>query len=366
MVLAISVLALLSGGIAIGSLVLPLPAPSSVSGKQAAASAPTSEQSITDDSPVNLQLVTQPRSPVLSAMGGTVTANACHPGGTVSSGTSEVRVDDTPVIYLATSEPLWRPLPAGSTGADVSALQAELNRLGYSAPTTGRLDYRTLRAAENLAISAGDPAAKSWHSVPNGEFAWIPAPTVTIQRCSVHVGEAVSPGSTMATLPDSLVSAGVEQLPDNPVPGARAVVVDDKELPVDSTGAITDPTALQLLQTLPDYISAMSKGSGSGQSGSSTGSNAASSASSGADGTGSNGPVIDAVFRLVHAVKVTVVPPAAIYDETATGACVWSTSRGAVKVRVVGSQLGQSYVIAPNGRPVGRVSLQPPQKSSCS
>ncbi len=168
----------------------------------------------------------------------------------------------------------------------------------------------------------------------------------------------------MATLPDSLVSAGVEHLPDNPVPGARAVVVDDKELPVDSTGAITDPTALQLLQTLPDYVSAMSKGSGSG--GNSTTSNAASSASGGGDGNGSNGPVIDAVFRLVHAVKVTVVPPAAIYDETATSACVWSTSRGAVKVTVVGSQLGQSYVIAPNGRPVGRVSLQPPQKSSCS
>jgi hypothetical protein len=72
-------------------------------------------------------------------------------------------------------------------------------------------------------------------------------------------------------------------------------------------------------------------------------------------------PLPTVAVELAEPVAVVGVPPSALYNVVGDAACVVDEVRGAVVVRIVGSQFGQSFVTA---EPLpGRVKVWPPEEA---
>ena len=120
-----------------------------------------------DPRPANLTLTMGAPQQVLAPRAGLLTASTCAPGGALRSGTVSFAVDGRPLLTLATSTPLWRDLPIGTSGADAAAVVAALRELGAS------VDGATVTAS---VIAAYDAVAKA---APDG-YTLVMAPSSAI------------------------------------------------------------------------------------------------------------------------------------------------------------------------------------------
>jgi hypothetical protein len=82
------------------------------------------------------------------------------PGQEISQGQVLYRVNDSPVVLLYGSTPTYRTLSAGSSGADVAELNADLVALGYAtssqlSPTSASFGSATTAALESLQADLG-------------------------------------------------------------------------------------------------------------------------------------------------------------------------------------------------------------------
>jgi peptidoglycan hydrolase-like protein with peptidoglycan-binding domain len=287
------------------------------------------ERDFDDGRTVQLTLETRAARQVSSPVSGILTKVACHPADKLISGQLVASVDGRPVIGLATSVPLWRDLEKGDTGDDVLGLQRELARLGYAVRADGILGTETIGAVARLirpAETHGDPPLTN---VPFTAFAWLPAAVNPAQSCPALTGGTIEAGGPLAVLPVTLTRAFIATRPRDLVPGARTLSVSGLDVEVTDELEVSDPASLDVLAASPGFTSATSD---------------------------EEQRSLPGELALSRALRVDVVPPAAVYEIHGQSGCVAADGR-AVSVTVVGSELGETFVEPRNGQKISRVSL---------
>ncbi|MGJ4845671.1 peptidoglycan-binding domain-containing protein [Leifsonia sp. Le1] len=336
--------ATLSVGLSIGVAIAPASTPADIARATGTGTVPVSSQQFPDGRQLSLAVAPGAQRTLAFPREGRVTAMTCVAGGELASGSSAVSVNDEALILLATGQPLWRDLSVGDKGPDVSALQAELARLGHDIVVDGTLGRGSLSAVRVLAKGLGHQSAE-WQTVPADLFVWLPAPAVTAVSCDAQVGDQVTVGDPLATLTRAVASASVQGIPAEAVPGERVIAVDDATIPVDANGAVVAEESLRILADTPSYRSAL--GGGQGQA----------HGQGQQDAGGQDGAVTVSVeFRLAEPVATLVVPPAALYAIERDDACILSGGTPHA-VRLIGSQLGKTFVQLAAPATVTRVDL---------
>ena len=328
-----------AGGLATLFL-LPSPVPASIVPKVTVSNAPATDVKTNDPQGVSLKVTASPAIKLASASSGIVTRNTCVPGASATSGTSGLAVNGAPLLYLATEEPLWRDISVGASGSDVHALQAELIRLGQSISADGSFGSDTLSALKNLATQAGLSDAKDWQSLPQSRVIWIPAPSVTMASCDAQIGQELAAAGSIATLTTGVSAASISPLPSNLMPGDRVVLIDDQRIVVDGTGAISSASDLARLAASTayrKYQAGTEKPAGDGAQ----------------QGSASGGAGMSVQYELAQPITVVSVPAAAVHVKSGDSACVVSDGE-AIAVRVVGSQLGETFVMPQDGKRLGK------------
>jgi len=267
---------------------------------------------------------------LVSATSGVVTASNCGVGAAVESGQAVVFVNGAPVIGLATAHPLWRDLASGVKGSDVSDLQTELARLGYSVEVNGTYGTATRTAVAALFAAVG---GSSKGDLSLGSIVWLSAPAVVVSACSVPVGATVTGGTELAQVGGGLRSLTVP----NPPGDGWVATYGDATAAMDANGVITDTAFLTAVAAGPDYAVLMS-GQGQGS--------------------------LQVTVRLASPLTVLAVPPSSVVVAGAGKGCV-VTAGGMVPVVIVSSSLGQTMV-AVDGTPPSEVVVQPDPSARCS
>lgn len=277
---------------------------------------PVTPRTVDDPRQVDLAVAMAAPVEIRSASEGMVTSIDCSPPAGLVSGTVALSVDGDPVIGLNTGTPLWRDLGRGDSGADVSALQAELVRLGYDADLDGIVGRQTLNAVAAL-LQLTDDEAAVYDVIDRASFLWLPTAEVSSATCDSAVGERAAPGDVLFTAPGVILSARIELLPAAMVEGPRMLVVDDQVLSVDSEGSITDPTALRGLQSTRSFARWESDPFTS--------------------------PPIQGSLILAEPRTVFSVAPLAIYDVVDRSGCVSVGDQGLL-VSIISSEFGHSLI----------------------
>ena len=327
----LAVIVLVAVGVLVGVLFLPAGVPSSLQGGGVSVSSVDVSSEVYDGArQVAVSSKTDQGLVLRSGVSGVVTSTGCQVGGVWSSGQSLLQVNNSPVVGLATSQPLWRDLGVGAKGVDVSALQTELTRLGYGVQASGTFGSATAAAVKGLVRAAG---GTSDGSLLLSEVVWLPAPEVAVSACPLAVGDAVSVGDTLALSGGGLVSLSVA----NPPGDGWVVTYNGVSASMDGNGTVTDPVFLAAVAAGPEYqYFAANPGSGS----------------------------LQLTVRLASALTVLVVPPSAVVvSGTGTG-CVVSDGQ-TVPVGIVSSSLGQTMVQVTSGVAVSSVEVQPDPDTSC-
>lgn len=334
---------LLAVGAGIGAFATNVGPPDAIAPTPRAQTAPATAMTTVDSQDASLAVSKASVPPLAAGADGIVTSTKCAHGRKVASGSSILSVNGKALILFASAQPLWRNLSPGAHGDDVTAVQRELTRLGFRTPIDGRFDRTTLRAAIALATRAGAKDAPTWSMVPVSRVVWMPSPTVTVVDCPAHTGSRLASGAPVATLPDQIQSAKVAPMPADLMPGRREVVIDDLSLAVDSAGAITHRSDLSRLGASDAYSAFTRSPSALDEPG-------------GLTADGSHSPTMAVTLQLVKPIAVFSVPAAAVYAVHGTSACVID-DRVPRAVRIVGSQLGQTFVVPERTQTLSRVTL---------
>ncbi|MCY9785799.1 peptidoglycan-binding protein [Nocardiopsis sp. EMB25] len=310
-------LVLAAGGTA-GFLLRPADPPSDLTAATDLDSAPVLAEPYTDERTVPVRFSVAPTLDLLLRGNGTLTATECTAGGTLESGTAVARVDDEPVLGLATSIPPHRDLRRGHRGDDVRALQDELARLGHDVTVDGVYGWETARTVRMLMDDVGfdDPS----YSLSRADLVWMPASEVSVEECSGLPGADVSPGTPLAAISGTLESARIEPMPQTSLSGKRQVTISGSTGPVSEDGLIDDPDFLRELADTPAARAAV----------------------------GGEEEPVNGALELVEPVDAYSVPPGAVFDETETGGCL-ASGDSVYAVRVVGSSLGSAIVVPEEG-----------------
>ncbi|WP_024286741.1 peptidoglycan-binding protein [Cellulomonas sp. KRMCY2] len=294
---------------------------------------PVTETAFDDARSVRLAVAHRSSTSLTSPLGGRVTGYACSPGMPIASGTSPLSIDGAPVIALATQTPLWRDLARGDKGDDVVGLQQELERLGHLAAVSGKVDAATIRAFNRLRRTVGETSQFTTTIVVD-HVLWLPAATTDVESCSVSVGGTVAATDEIAVVPGTLSSISIVDTPLDLVDGPRTLSIDGTRIQVDPATPITDPTTLQSLETLPS-LQEQEEGD----------------------------EPVTARLELTTPIQVSVVPPSAVIGRD-DQSCVQSGGNPA-SVRVVGSELGQTFVIFDDTPPTV-VDVTPSEGAECA
>ena len=323
-------------GVTVVGVAHPEAAPPAIGGAVPVGEVPVTSTKYLDVRSVTLAFETQSQGEIVTPVGGFITRTSCAVGGEAQSGESGIAINGRSLVYLASGAPLWRDLGPDSVGTDVRGLQTELNRLGYSLDADGEFGPLTLRAARDLAERNGVDSS-DWSVIPREAFVWIPAPATAITSCPTVLGASVAPDDALFVAPPVIASARVAALPDTLAPGPRVIVAGEVRVAVDDQGAIADPAALHELGRSSEFAAWVAAD----------------------DGTDF---IVD--LELASPVTVTTVPPAAVFGLDGSTGCI-SSAGHTVVVEVVGSGLGQSYVVVPADAEVVVVDVRLPPGRPC-
>lgn len=319
---------------------LPVDAPAALRTATPATTVRATERTDADERQVQLTLDTGAPRAVVTTQTGTVTSSACSTSSPLRSGDVIARIDGVPVIALATGVPLWRDLTLDDRGDDVRGLQSAIAASGVEIAVDGVLGKRTVRAVQRFLVERG--ALRTGFPddlVPRAAFSWVPAAENTVRSCTAVVGATLGADAVLAELPAELRGARIESAPVDPVPGDRVLEVGSTAAAVDADGVVSSPGTLAKLAALPEYAAAVAS----------------------ADGV----PTLPATWSLARPRTVQVLPPTALFAVEGSRACVQPSVGGAVGVEVLGSELGQAFVRAIDGRPLDRVRAVPDRRRSC-
>src|SRR5690606_20304281 len=107
-------------------------------------------------------------------------------GSTVDRGDAVLRVDDEPVVLLFGALPLYRPLRAGMSGADVKQFEENLSALGYSGFTVD--DTFTSATATVVRRWQRDLGLRQTGSVAPGQVLYAAGP-IRVAEHRIRVGD---------------------------------------------------------------------------------------------------------------------------------------------------------------------------------
>lgn len=305
---------LLGAGAATGALLRPADTPYELQAAKDVTSAPVGREEVTDERTVKISVQRTPAPPLIIGLSGRVTSTACRPGAELKSGQVVARINETPVIALATASPLYRDLAEGAEGDDVKALQRELARLGNKVETNGKYGPKTTAAMKKLQKAAGVAAPDG--KVAAGGVLWLSAPSVVPDTCELVQGAFVSPGQIFAKVPARLTAITVKSMPENIAAGERVIDVFGVQGPFSADGTATDPEFLRAVTATQEYraLEAAEKESD-----------------------------LTAILSLKEPVRALKVPPGALFAVEGDTGCVQMDGR-ALPVKIVGSRLGATLV----------------------
>ncbi|MDO5676341.1 MAG: hypothetical protein Q4G35_02400 [Propionibacteriaceae bacterium] len=306
-----------AAGLGAGFALFKVPPPESLSGSEGPSSVPATLRQFDDVRNLTLEVTLGKPSMLSSPLAGRITSVAdLH--GSLASGQRVAEVSGQPIVALATSVPLWRDLPSDAKGADVAALQTELQRLGKELEVTGMMDRATRRAAAEL-LGVHDPDAKLWATIPVANWLWIPAPQIAIEEVEVEVGQSIGTDTAVVSVPGEDPMAKLASVPADGLPGPRIITIAGTSYPVDESGQIVDRALIQQLIESPQFEVAKQQVE-AGQ------------------------PVTLRVpWTLGTPVDVYAVPPQALFGAVGSDACV-EVDGAAVPVQIVTSELGRALV----------------------
>jgi len=328
----------LAGGLIIGVWLTRPEVPADLLEGSALAVAPASSRAFDDGRTITLLVTTHEPLTIASPRDGRVSAIACAPGTPVSSGESILTIDGTGVVVLATAVPGWRDLELGDVGQDAGALNAELRRLGHQAPETDEVTDETLKAYGDLARTVG-ALDQARDSISSADILWLPDDEVVVADCPARLGDTLAAGDPVLTLL-SASTARISTLPTDAIDGGRTLSIGATQVPVDIDGHVASEHLAALLSS-ETYISTPVDEQGSRQ--------------------------LTARWSLAEPTTVWVVPPGAVLVDRQSGTCVVSPGGSVVSVRVVGSELGQTFVIPAASVPVpAQVQTVPSTTASCA
>ncbi len=311
--------------------------PEVLQSSSSARTVPVTMQDFTDPRTVDIAVSVGAPQGVSVSRSGIITAWSCRPGESIESGKSAVTLDGVPLVSLSTSVPLWRDLSVGDDGADVSALEAELARLGYAVDGNGTLSYRDLAAFSKLASSVG---ADVKDVVPRDAVVWLPAAAVEVDKCEIGLGSNVSAGQLLAS-----VSADVEvapvALPEGRIPGPRLLNAFGEPLALGDAGELPTDLPAGLVRKSPLFREAVG----------------------GSDNVTS--VTLKGTAVLATPVQVASVPATAVQVLDNGNGCVF-TDTSPYAVKIVGSEFGNSFVLFADATPPTSVlSSVPKEHQEC-
>jgi peptidoglycan hydrolase-like protein with peptidoglycan-binding domain len=246
------------------------------------------------------------------------------------SGQAPFFVNGQPVIGLSAGMPLWRDLSTGMAGPDVSALQVELDRLGYEVDVTSRFDWKTRVAVTKLFASVGGKSDSG--DLPLSSVMWLPATEIMIGECLVRIGDIVNHGDDILQ-----VAGGLQALVLAEVPGHNWMLsYGDALAEVGADGWVTSKEFLALVEKDEEYQYITSTGQGSMQM----------------------------TVQLAEPISVLVVPPSSIVVTDFGKGCL-VVEGDTVPVEIVSSSLGRTYVRVTNDASPSSVTLLPDSLIQC-
>lgn len=272
-----------------------------------------------------LQLPSNTQWEATAPAAGVLRMSACAADTPINSGQLAFIIGDTPVIALSTAQPFYRDFTPGIRGDDVTALQQELQRLGYYAPApTGIYDYATVQAVRALRTQLGVDARAS--ELPLTQLLWLPAPQLVPQQCTAQLGASLAEGDKLFSTTLAPASLRVK-IPQGVTAAGRVLIAGEATLPLPEDGVITDPAFIQAVQALPQYANALK-----------------------------DKQEMQLSSRLAEPVTAFAVPVSALYRVNGDTACVVAGGKPQA-VQIVGSAYGNTMVLS--DKPLGRVLLDP-------
>lgn len=284
-----------------------------------------------DAQKVNLNVVAQASASLLSPSSGTLTRLDCSQGASLASGKSMLSIDGAPKVVLATSVPLWRDLKVGDTGQDVEAIQVELSRLGFATAIDTKFGSRTLDAYNKLLQSNDIPKQDA---VNLDTLIWLPAPTVSVAKCDASLGDRVTAGEKLIEPQSTDTRVQVASAGNDSVAGERVLEIGGVTVPIDASGAGLVPT-IAIPSTDPQ-----------------------------SDPSSDQSKQLTGVLRLKNPVEALSVPPGSIFGLAGNAGCVQAGNHS-VKVTVLGSGLGTTYIRASTRDDISRIRLYPDASLHC-
>lgn len=324
-------------GAGVGYSLLTATTPESLKPEDKLASIPVTMQEFDDPRGVELTAEILPPASVAVNRAGTVTSWACTQGTTLSSATSSVAVDGVNLLSLSTAVPLWRDLVAGDKGSDVRALEDELARLGQPVNVDSTLSRDEMRTLTTLAKGVG---VEFDGALTRDLVVWLPAPTVTVEKCDKQVSGSAAPGDILATVDSGVVISAVS-LPEGRLPGARYLDLLPEIVALGDAGELPPEVTSDDVRTSDAFREAAS-------------------ASPEATSLTLKGKVI-----LQTPVQVAAIPATTVITDSAGASCVF-VDKAPLGVTVVGSEFGNSFVVFSSDEPPASVDAQPSSRSTCS
>lgn len=308
--------ALIALGVLVAVLVDKPEVPAAIDTGTGATTVPVTKQDFIDSRTVTITFEADAPEALSSPVGGRVThLGACQQGAEVSSGSVLLEINGDPLVALHTATPLWRDLSIGMEGDDIWAVQDELARLGHDIQPDGRYGQRTHMLVREVLARAGI-TVRPWESVPLAVIVWWPAPTVTVASCPVALGQDVTVGEPLVTLPPTLTRISLETAPAGAVNGLRMLDFGQLQVPTDDRHEVTDPQVLAEVEQSDAYQTVL------GQDDPST---------------------AEVDWYLAEPIQAIAVPPRAIYDLRDGAGCV-AFGGTAYQVQVISSSLGNTLV----------------------
>jgi hypothetical protein len=272
---------------------------------------PVGSHRFTDQRTIELEITETPPYVTSARTSGTITSSSCVAGGTITSGASTFEINGIPLVNLATEIPLWRRLVVGAHGDDVRSLQSELVRLGASIDIDSVVGPETLAALRKLVPAIGDS-----RSIDPALVVWLPASELQAVSCPAQVGRDVTSGDPLVEFAGSGTNVLITSLPQDLLPGAREIVIDDVVIPLFEDMRVEDAELRQRLLRTDAYRAVREEGEVAR---------------------------VPTALRLVEAVQVSSVPPSSVFQRGGSS-CV-AAPFAVHRVTVVGSALGQSFVV---------------------
>jgi len=228
-------------GAAVGVVALERGGPTTpVANDLPANTAPVTKQTLVDSRSLDGTLGYGPTTSLVNRLAGTVTGLP-EQGRVVNRGEALYRIDDTPVLLLYGSLPVYRDLSTGDSGVDVRQLEENLTALGYADLTVDE----SFTSGTATAVRAWQKALglEQTGRVELGRVVFLPA-AVRVDSVEADLGAPATPGlavlHTSGTTHVVTVSTGMADQPLLRKDTAAVIVLPDgKRVPATVTQAWT-------------------------------------------------------------------------------------------------------------------------------